>query len=170
MPNDLNTNLALFLNGLGATPSGSVMVRLSTQATVGGVANVSTSETDLYTYTMPANALNANNQSVRVTCWGNFAANGNTKAVNVYLGSSVIASMAGLTDSGTSWTVQTLAIRTGAATQNRMAVNTHGGTVTTQTGTGNQDTTAAIIIKVTGTSATGSGDVTAFGMVVEWLP
>jgi hypothetical protein len=147
-----------------------VPVRLSTQATAGGVSNVSTTETDLYTYTMPANALSANNQSVRVTCWGNFAANANSKTVNLYFGSTLIGAMAGLVDSGTSWCVVATVVRTGAATQNRMAYPNHGGTMSMQTGTANQDTTAAIIVKVTGTSGTGSGDVTAFGMIVEWLP
>src|SRR3954470_14824272 len=66
------------------TQTGGVPVSIATSVTP--VANGTTVETDLFSYTMPANTLSANAQKLRVTAWGSMAANANTKTLKAYFG------------------------------------------------------------------------------------
>src|SRR6185503_3328007 len=54
------------------------------------VANSGTGETSLHSFTLPADFFNANKRAVRVTMWGSFAANGNTKTLKFKNGANVI--------------------------------------------------------------------------------
>jgi len=65
----------------------SATVCKSSQTNASGVGNAAnTNEADLFTYTLPANALSANGMSVRMVSWGTFAATANTKNLRSYFG------------------------------------------------------------------------------------
>lgn len=162
--------------GYGPTiPAGSS----GTVAGLGGVLTVSTTEAQttavtteetLWTYSLPANTLSANNYGLRITTFGAYAANGNTKTVKVYLGATVIASGSS-TDNNVQWRYNGEIFRTGASAQLVNMVRLVAST-TVQSGVVSAaiDTTAAITIKVTGQNGTASaGDIVFRGAVVEFL-
>jgi hypothetical protein len=131
-------------------------------------SNVSTSATDLATYTIPANTIDHNGEIIRITAGGTFAANGNTKTVTCYFGGTtqVITGPSAL--NGGSWFTTYSLHRTAAATQSGM------GSFISQTTSAaygalaaTSDTTADIIVKCTGTSGTASSDVTQTHFLVE---
>lgn len=79
----------------------------------------------------PANTLTANGQAIRVTAWGTFAANGNTKTLRMRangLGSSTVSSASGAYN-GLSWRIELVFQRTGAATQDNSAMTYVGTTI-----------------------------------------
>lgn len=172
---DLTTLLSKFLTALyggfgGANylPSGP----LSSQFT--SVSNVSTTETDLMTYALPAGALSANGKGVRIKAWGSFAANGNSKAVKLVFGATTLHTRTASTNGGM-WVFDSIVLRTSATAQIGTA-ELRESTATTNTLYSGENTTpaetlsGAVTIKVTGTSAVGSSDITQLGMLIEALP
>lgn len=145
---------------------------LSSQfGTVGTGAN--TTETDLFTYTIPANTLAVNGQRVHIKAWGSFAANGNTKTVNFRVGATTIITQLSGAFSGTGWVVDGTLIRTGAAAQDTFALSITGlntqyhASYTSTT----ESLTSSLIVKVTGTNGTAAAnDIVGKGFIVEWMP
>lgn len=139
-----------------------------------GVGNSGTGETDLATYSLPAGALNADGDIVRISVYGSFANNANLKTVKIYFGSTVISTpISAANNTGTFQAIFFVA-RTGAATQfswGRSGI-TNG---TNENGNLNVSTTpaetlsGAVTIKVTGQSNTASNDVLLKAFVVEIL-
>lgn len=164
----LSAKLQMFTLGSGSNtyaPEG-VICRVTA-----AVSNSGTGETDLMSCTLSAASLSVNGQGVRITAWGTTAANGNTKAMRLYFGTATPASRTGVTTSGVSWKLQTTVLRTGAATQVAQGeAGVDNVSVFYFATSPTQDLTAAITIKVTGQSGTGSNDVTATGLLVEALP
>jgi hypothetical protein len=137
------------------------------------VSNTSTGETDLMTYTLPANSLSAVGKAVRVTCWGNQANNANAKTVQTYIGGTSINTATLLASSLGIWRVQTLFICTGSSTQSYFSetvrLNVSAQDVATRvSGTLAKTDTAGIILKLTGTGGA-TTDITQAGMLVEFL-
>ena len=139
------------LTSAGASQLGVKAGTSTNDAAVGGVlyvdsgtyANGTTVETDLATYTVPANTLSANNMSLVFEAWGTFAANGNAKTVKLKFGSDSFTTH---TTSGTgTWYIRGHIIRTGAATQD---VFVQGGTTTV--GTATRTLSSSDVLKVTG--------------------
>jgi len=153
------------------TSTGIVRVGGVLSCNVTPASNVGTAETDLMTYSLPANALSANTKGVRITVWGSTAANANSKAVRLYFGATQVSAIAGIVTSATGWHLAAIVVRTGAAAQTAGGTsfigNNTGGAVTT---TPTETLSGIVVIKITGTSAVGSSDVTANGMLVEALP
>lgn len=150
-----------------ASPSG-VLHANTTQA--GTIAD--TNETDLWSYSMPANTLNANGKAVRVTAWGVFGATANNKTLRLYFGGTAIVSQGAGAFNALGWVMTGVIVRTGAAAQITGAI----AEVSTQAVMANgniapaADTTAAIIIKVTGQNGTAAAnDVVFRGAIVEAL-
>lgn len=148
----------------------------TTTALVGGTlfssttaaSNVGTAETDLITYTMPANTLAVNGRSVRITSWGTYAADATSKVLRGYFGSNSNAPGVTTSTNGLSWWYETIVTRTGASASIAMSNMNNGAVVASvQTATDAIAFNAPIIIKVTGTSATGSNEITALGLIVE---
>lgn len=165
----LNKFLASLYGGFGTgityLPAGIV----SSQFTP--VSNVSTTETDLLTYTLPAGALSANGAGLRITAWGTLAANGNTKTVRVYFGASVVTTLAS-TNNNVAWKSTAVVTRVTATTQVAMG-DTYFGALAIADGRTTSPTetlSGSLVIKVTGQSGTGSGDVTNIGLTVEVTP
>jgi hypothetical protein len=176
---DTTTLLAGFLNALrsgtptvpvgGSLTTAGIVTSLFTSTTA--ASNVSTTETDLITYSLPANTLSANGQKVRITTWGTIAANANSKTVKLYFGSTAVVTRTSTLNNG-SWVVTGLVARTGATTQIEVGSNVFSADLALIPSTASPAETlsGAVTIKVTGTSATASSDVTALGMYVEWVP
>lgn len=151
------------------TQTGGFPVSIFTSTT--SASNASTTETDLMTYTMPAGTMNVNGQKVRITTWGTFANNANSKSVRVYFGSTLVGSRVGDVSANIPWRVSVIVVRSGAATQVGFGENTNSGSGNALAVTSPTETLAnALTLKVTGQSATAGGDVTALGMFIEWIP
>lgn len=144
-----------------------------------------TAPANLYTYTLPASTLSATGQGVRVTCFGDFAANTNTKTVAVAFGVSGSASVLeisgttqGASASGAQWRIMFNVVRAGATSSLMNGFVSIGPGPLSPTATGGISTfvssnatvsyasdTAFTCWGINGTSA--SNDVRAQGMIVE---
>lgn len=166
----------------GSTGSGSLVTGAgggTETLTVGGVIESNTTqagtpaslaETDLWSYTLPANTLNANNQAVRVKISGAYAANANTKTTRVYFGGNVLVTRAtAFNDTKFSYTVTVY--RTGASAEYYLAEFQDAVGAAPFTGTIAVNTAANIIIKLTGENGTASAnDIRFEAAIVEYLP
>jgi hypothetical protein len=137
-----------------------------------------TNEDTLHTYTLPANSLAVNGQSVRVTMWGTFANNAHNKTVRVYFGATAFAFPAtALAVAAHTWTVDMVVTRLTATTQAAkaryqdtsgvsevVAVNLVASPAETLSGN--------IVIRNTGqiTATPTAGDIIATATVVELMP
>jgi hypothetical protein len=153
--------------------------------TLGGVLTVNTTqtataanttETDLWTYSLPANALSADGKGVRITVFGTTAATANTKNIRLYFGSTVLESGGALALNGNAWRVVAEVYRTGASAQLASALATVSindgstGTARTRLTTPAETLSGAITIKVTGQNGTAAAnDIVFRGAIVEAL-
>ena len=148
-------------------PSG--VIHVNTTQT--GTTAVTTEET-LWTYTLPANTLSANGQSVRITIAAQSAANANAKSLRLYFGGTVIESRIGGADNATAYRIQYTVTRVSATSQlssgwMMIAGGVDSGFIETpaETLTGN------VIIKLTGQNGTANAnDLVLKSAVVEYLP
>lgn len=138
-------------------------------------SNVSTGETVLMTYTLPANTLSATGQAVRIRGSVVLAANSNTKITRVYFGASLVTAVVTTSSAGVALDFEAVVFRTGAATQYGMgkmigATGTTSVVNDTRTTSPTETLSGALTIKLTGQSGTASNDVTANAFFVDWLP
>ena len=145
---------------------------VSSQFSASGVGNAADTTDDvLFTYSLPASSLNAAGRTIRVSCFGGTAANGNNKTVKLWFGSEVVSSGV-VTSNNKNWSASLLIGRTGTSTQmvnGNMLVDTTP--ITGYVAAGAETETAAITIKCTGASGTtgAANDVLGKGMTVEFL-
>lgn len=96
---DLSLNTLTLANGLTVTAgnvvtpvgAGSANIKatgmVSSQTSAAGVGNgADTTDDTLFTYSLPANSLDANGKTVRIHAWGKFAANTNGKTMKSWFG------------------------------------------------------------------------------------
>lgn len=123
----------------------------------------------LATCTIPASALSVNGMGLKVKAWGISAANGNNKALGIFFGATLCASLTAAVNNG-SIIAETTILRTDATTQEcaGTAIASTGGASALRA-TPAEDTTAAIALTVKGTTPTASGDLTFKGLTVEVL-
>ena len=144
---------------------------LTTQLTsTGTIAN--TLETDLLTYTMPANTLGKNNQGLEIVAWGSVAGNTNVKTVRLYFGTNVLMSNDVTTaPNGLSWYFHGWIGRRTSATETAVGDGKVGAVNQTAVkGTLATDLTSSVIIKVTGQNGTAvASDIIADGLIVRHL-
>jgi len=155
---------------------------LSSKVSVGGTLNTSTTqtgntagtETDLYTYSVPASTLLTNGNGLHLECGGTFAGTANTdKRLRVKFGATT------LWDSGTlaitsaaAWAIQANVLRSGAATQKGSVAFASSSTVLPASGgysTAAETLSGAVTIKVTG-QGTSASDVVGEWCKLEWRP
>lgn len=136
---------------------------------VGTIANVA--ETDLMTYSLPANSLSANGKGVRVTAWGTTLAGANNQTIKMYFGSAVMRANGPSAYGSTSWTFTAEVIRTSSGNQLYRALAYFDGTaVSVSASTTAQTDTSAIVIKMTGQNGAATVDgVKQIGMIVEFI-
>jgi hypothetical protein len=161
---------------LGTVGSSSLTPRVVGTIDVQSAANQNTSsgETTIYTYSLPAGALNANNKAIRIRAWGTHAANGNNVTLKLYFGSTVLTTKAWASSGGFGY-LEGVVIRTGAATQNATAtswLNTGANANISANAINNSNPTetlsGAVTCKLTATGVA-TGDFTGGGWSVEIL-
>lgn len=153
-PQDLTAGQAAAIIGTGA-------LDVDTSAT----GNVGTGEDTIATYTIPANTLASNGDSVWFEASGLAANNSNSKTLKVYFGSAEIMAAVD-TDWGLEWTLRGRVIRTGTATQKAYCDFTTSaplGTGSLAGGAGintsvTEDETGTIVLAITG-EATSDNDL-----------
>jgi hypothetical protein len=130
-----------------------------------------TNETDLWTYSLPAGALNADGRGVRITTWGTYANNANVKTVRLYVGATAIFSNATPTSAAGTWVGDAVVIRTGATSQTyRRLFQATGATAGWDSATLAETMANALTIKISGQNGTASaGDVCVKGAFVETI-
>jgi len=160
----------------GATPQASSGNRGSVSTTTRSDGSTTqtaadTVETDLWTEVVPADALSRDNQAIRVTAWGGFAANTNIKTLRFYAGTdSFTVNDATTAPNGVQWKLEVLIVRTGASAGKRIRTAMVGG-VFQGTG-GNAGLTdswaSSFTLKITGQNAVATlGDIKVHHVLYE---
>src|SRR5262249_8207016 len=160
-------------------PSTMANVPTGTSVTLGGqyqqnvstVGSVGSSETDLHSYTIAANVLANDGDSIDCNIGGQFAANANNKRVRMYFGGTLILDTSAIAFYNSQWSmfVSVIRISSSAVFCNIIGGGTGSGTNIvfpnniTVTGL---SFTGTLILKATGT-ATSNNDVTATASVVR---
>lgn len=164
------TGLLQLLVGQTATARVNTTLTTSTASTC---TIADTNETDLWTYTLPANSLTADGRGLRITTFATAAATANNKTIKLYVAGTNVLSSAVLTaaPNALDYVATFTVLRTGASTQ--IGFGQHGVGTTFQAKSNlvmAGDTTAAIIIKTTGQNGTAAAnDICAKGALVETL-
>lgn len=131
-----------------------------------------TTETDLFSYTLPADTLSANGKAIRVTAIATTAANANNKTIRLYLGTQAATDTGATAFNNTDVFSTYTAIRTGASTEESMglASTASNGNVRGSRLAGTQNTAATMTIKITGQNGIASAnDICAKSLLVEVL-
>lgn len=151
------------------------------RAAVGGILYVSTSdvgnsgggEDNLISYTIPADTLSTNGDSIWFEAVFYFANNGNTKTAKVYFGATTLITIFGAM-SNTTAVIRGRVIRTGSATQESYTTYIGSSSVPATAVTTASPTatlSSAVTIKGTGESAaSASNDVVMRSLVAGWHP
>ena len=160
----------------GATSSTTFlpMGALSKQTSVAGIGNLADLTDDtLFTYTLPASCLDANNQGIVIEAFGSFAANGNNKTVKLWFGASMAFSSGVLVNNNVGWNARLILSRTGASAQIGTGFGMAGSTPfpVPVPLIGTEVTTGGIVLTVTGASPTtgAATDVVGPGMTVFFV-
>lgn len=158
-------SLANVSTGVSQTPEG--VLSSGGGGTTGCTGN-NTADTVL-SYNIPAGHLSANTKGVSIEAWGTTAANANNKTVILTVGGTNLVSSGVIALNNKDWRVTGTYLRTGAATEDAVGVyqNATPTTVGPTASAPADDTTAAILVKVTGTCATAANDVVGRGLVVK---
>jgi hypothetical protein len=136
------------------------------------VNNSGTGETDLHTYTIPAAHFNVNNRAIRITAWGIFTANANTKTIRLRFGAgtAIVANAVTAAPNGSRWRLTAVIVRTSSNNQEVFFESMVALLHEQQFRQAQTETDAnAITLKVTGQSGTGSNDMKIEGSMVEFL-
>lgn len=131
-----------------------------------------TGNTTLFTYSLPANSLDAIGRGVKFKAWGFYASNGNDKTIQLLVNSTVVVSSAVVSFSAGWWRAEAEIYKNLSSTQ----IGT-GQIITKNSVIGPIDIltsatdTSAITLSVTGASPTtgAANDVVAIGWTVEFL-
>jgi hypothetical protein len=143
------------------------------------VGNVGTGEDDLASFSVPANTLAVNNQSIWFEAWGSFAANSNSKTLRVRFGTAgtnLVLDTGNVVSNASvhHWVIRGRIIRTGAATQKAYAsglinpTGLAGGSTPVDVVTGlDQTLSGAVSLRVQG-EATSNNDILLETLIVGW--
>lgn len=143
------------------------------------VGNTTTSETDLVTYTAPANRLATNGEKIDAEYGGVFVSSATaTRKIKVYFAGSVLLDTGALTLSlSASWCVYVTLIRASSSVLRYMvSLTTEGAALAAYTSVGeltSQDFTTTNVLKITGTAAgigAATNDVVAKVGSGQWRP
>lgn len=173
---------SLRINGVGILPSGTEFSAGggSAEAGLAGVLYIeeasaqtgaNTTETDLWSYVLPANTLSVDGYGVRITTSGTLGATANNKTVRLYFGATVIASVPTNNFNGETWRFVAEVFRTSAGAQVTSSFRILSASGSTSTITTPAETlTGAVTIKLTGQNgAAVAGDVVSRTALIEFL-
>jgi hypothetical protein len=161
----------IYAPGTTTSATGTISGRVTTDFTQR--ANTNAAETDLSSYSMPANSMTGDGQVVRVTAFGTTAANANAKRIRMYFGATTVAdSTSSITWNNYAWHIVVYIMRRTATTQKTTGM--WFGAVAAATTLNNtivaaspgETLTGAVIIKTTGLG-TATNDVLQEGFIVE---
>ena len=133
------------------------------------VSNTLAAETDLITYTLPANVLNNNDYFLEITSSGIVGANANNKTIKLYLGSTLLLTTGAVAANSGSWEIKATIIRTGASQEkcscciissNNLILDSNTYTLAAE------DTSTNLAIKCTG-QGTATGDITQEFLIIK---
>jgi len=152
----------------------------TTVAKVGGtihedftpVSNSGTGETDLMTYSVPANTLGTDNDYLEVEAFGEFTAPTGNATVKMKFGAATIFNTSALAFTTGAWRLRARIVRGGATSQ--LTITSFDGdttlvTVTAQVAAPAETLSGAVTLKCTGQSGA-SSEVTQEGFIVKWQP
>jgi len=151
----------------------------TTTAKVGGTihenltpaSNSGTGETDLMTFSLPANTLGTDNDYLTVDAWGEFSAPTGNSRVKLKFGATTIFDSGSLAFTSGAWRIQARIVRGGATSQ--VTISTWSGsslvTTTAQVAAPAETLSSAVTIKCTGQAAA-SSEVFQEGFIVRWNP
>ncbi|MBI4349927.1 MAG: hypothetical protein HY550_00665, partial [Elusimicrobia bacterium] len=154
--------------GAGAGAAYSVGVA---SAITGSMPTSGTIEEVLLSYSLPANSLSADAKGIKIRAWGTTDADANVKTIKLKFGGTILVTndQTGSPVSST-WEFEAMVFRTAASAQEAIGkgiVAAANQTVTKSLPA--EDTTGAISIAITGETPTQAGDLTAEGLVVEFM-
>ena len=132
----------------------------------------STVETTLFTTTLAASQLAADGESVRMTAYGETAANANTKTLKVYLGASVIAQNSTTTaPNGKNWKIVADVTRSGATSAvEHVSIEFDGVAAEIDVSKAGATWANANVFSVTGTNGTSTAnDIILKQAIVEYI-
>lgn len=132
----------------------------------------STVETTLFTTTLAASQLAADGESVRMTAYGETAANANTKTLKVYLGASVIAQNSTTTaPNGKNWKIVADVTRSGATSNvEHVSIEFDGVAAEIDVSKAGATWANANVFSVTGTNGTSAlNDIVLKQAIVEYI-
>jgi hypothetical protein len=137
--------------------------------------NSTTVETDLHSFTIAANQLKYDGETLEIDTTLTFAANANNKQVRLKWGASTVYDSTLVGQNGGVMVIRCRVTRTGATTQRIKAevLNTATAPLFADGvfyATGGETLSGAVVLKVTGQSGTASSDVTAKISEVRWFP
>jgi hypothetical protein len=161
---------------LSAGQAAAIVGTAALDVDTGTLGNVGTGEDTIATYTVPANTLAANGDSLWFEAFGRAANNANVKVLRVYFGAAEI--MAASDDAwGLEWVLRGRVIRAGTATQKAYVTLTTsapigdgslaGGAGITLTAA--EDETGTIALAITA-EATDDNDLICDGMIAGRTP
>jgi hypothetical protein len=183
---DSSGNPALTVFRTGSADAGGTQIvaggATSTLAAVGGklhtgttqTGNTAGTETDLYSFSVPASTLSTNGNALHLECGGTFAGTANTdKRLRLKFGATTLYDTGALAiTSATAWTLMANVLRTGAATQKGSTAFTSSSAVLPAGAgysTAAETLSGAVTIKITG-QGTGASDVVGEWCKLEWRP
>jgi hypothetical protein len=149
---------------------------LSSQLSVAGIGNgADTTDDVLFTYTLPAGALDVQGRAITITAYGKLGATANNKNVKLWFGATVVATTGVVATNTGGWQLQADVAKVGAAGSNtqiaqgqNIVAATHGGVNIPPAPT--EVESGPIVIKVTGASSTtgAANDVLGQFFQVNW--
>lgn len=175
------TGFSLFpkplVTSMGSTGAGTIRPEGAASNQVGNVGNgANTTDDTLFLYNLPANSFDANGRALKVFAYGTFAANGNNKAVKLWVASTNVLTTGVVTQSGGWWQMEMLITRSAASNQfiaarGFLSVLGPGAVVGPENSFTAEPDTGAIAVYVTGASPTtgAANDVVAYGMLAEFI-
>jgi hypothetical protein len=128
----------------------------------------SSDETDLWTFSLPANALAQDGDSIRVVMRGGIGATAGTKSLKFYFGAT--AGTVTSTQTGTSWSLEAVVTRASATTQLGVLRSFVGNSATSVTSMAPSATlSGAVTLKMAGIGVSAGSDVSLALVTVELL-
>lgn len=174
---DTNGRVYVGLTSANANTLGIKAGSSSNDAAVGGVlyvtttqtGNVGTGEDVLASYSVPANTLAVNNQSLWFEAAGTMANNGHTVTLRVRFGTTGTNLITSYVTAviGEKWVVRGRVVRTGAATQKGYSTYAGAGSQVDLSTALNQTLSGAVTLEVTG-EGTSNNDVVLESFTVGW--
>ena len=128
-------------------------------------------ETTLMEYDLPASAFTSPFETIRITAFGDFAANLNNKRLKVYFGSAIILDTGVHAPNQKNWHIQSNIVSVGASAQHASTfiisddslIGTYSSAASPS-----EDSANSINIKVTG-EGIADDDIIQNGFIVEWM-